>query len=340
MSHQIKLAAIQMNAQPAALEDRLHRAEGLIARAAEDGAQLAVLPEVFNTGYVYSDNNYQLAETFDGPTLGWMKSMARKYNIYLVGSLLLREADDIYNTQILISPLGKHWRYDKSFPWAWERAYFRGGSGPQVAETPLGTFGMLICWDVAHPQLWASYAGKVDAMLVSSCPPMVGKASFTLPDGSQVAAAELGAAMQQIYRGAEHTFGALLRQQATWLGVPVAASAVSGTFLSTLPRAKASMSVFFAMRPDLWKHLADAEKILLESCYYNETYIAAANGQVLAQVQGDRDGFASSLVSIADAMPKAEGRQPAFGLHPLTYSLDAVAEPFLGNYYRIRAKGG
>ena len=191
MPRSLKVASIQMNAEPAPREERLRQAESLIAGAAASGAQLAVLPEVFNTGYVYSDDNYQRAETFDGPTISWIKSTAQKFDIYLVGSLLLREGDEIYNAQILIAPDGQHWRYDKTYPWAWERAYFRGGRGPKVADTPLGRFGLLVCWDVAHKHLWASYAGQVDAMLVSSCPPLIGEANFVLPDVTQIATTEL-----------------------------------------------------------------------------------------------------------------------------------------------------
>lgn len=340
MPRQIKLAAIQMNAEPAPCEERLLRAENLIAQAAADGAQLAVLPEVFNTGYVYSDENYRLAETFDGPTIRWMKSTAGKYNIYLVGSLLLREADDIYNAQILIAPDGQHWRYDKTYPWAWERAYFRAGTGPLVADTPLGKFGLLICWDVAHPHLWASYAGKVDAMLVSSCPPMVGQGNFVMPDGRLVTGSALGPLMALINRGAEQTFGALLRRQSAWLGVPVAASTVGGTFSSYLPRPHLPAMIFFALRPDLWKHLPNAAKIRLECRYFNDSYIANANGDVLAQVTGSDEGFVTSLVSLAGSPPQPQGQPPAFGLNPLTYSVDVTMESFLGDYYRVRAKQG
>ncbi len=87
-----------MDAAPTPTELRLERAEKLVGQAAARSAEVAVLPEVFNTGYEYHDRNYAMAEPIGGQTVSWLKSAARKYNLYLAGSLLLRESDGIYNT--------------------------------------------------------------------------------------------------------------------------------------------------------------------------------------------------------------------------------------------------
>src|SRR5215470_8981607 len=107
----IKVAAVQMDAAPAPLSERLSRAADLIAEASNAGAQLVVLQELFNTGYEYSDRNYGLAETMDGETVTWMKAQALQYNIHLTGSLMLLDNEDIYNSALLIAPDGRTWRY-------------------------------------------------------------------------------------------------------------------------------------------------------------------------------------------------------------------------------------
>ena len=89
MARQVKIAAMQMIAHPASTHQRLERAEALVAGACRDGAQLVVLPEVFNTGYEYSDQNYGRAEPLDGPTVAWMKQLASRNQIHLAGTLLL-----------------------------------------------------------------------------------------------------------------------------------------------------------------------------------------------------------------------------------------------------------
>ena len=73
MGQKISLAAIRMDAAPAPTQSRLERAESLVAQAATQGAQIALLPEVFNTGYEYHDRNYGLAEALDGPSVRCMK---------------------------------------------------------------------------------------------------------------------------------------------------------------------------------------------------------------------------------------------------------------------------
>jgi len=88
MARQLKIAAIQMDANPAPTGERLERAERLVIAAAQSGAQLVVLPELFNTGYAYAESNYRRAELPDGPTVTWLREMAARLNVHLAGSLM------------------------------------------------------------------------------------------------------------------------------------------------------------------------------------------------------------------------------------------------------------
>ncbi len=203
MPKSIRIAVVQMDASPSPVGERLRRAENFVTQCAQHGAQLIVLPEVFNTGYEYSDRNYLQAETFDGPTTTWMKKTAADHHVHLAGSFLRREQDHIFNTLLLVSPDGRQWHYDKNHPWIWERAYFEKGTNLTVADTELGKIGFLICWDVAHPKLWQGYAGKIELMVISSCPPKALDLSFVFPDGTRVMSKNAGAAVPkyQAYSG-------------------------------------------------------------------------------------------------------------------------------------------
>ncbi|PKN92813.1 MAG: hypothetical protein CVU44_12340 [Chloroflexi bacterium HGW-Chloroflexi-6] len=334
MGQKISLAAIRMDAAPAPTQSRLEQAESLIAQAAAQGAQIAVLPEVFNTGYEYHDRNYDLAEPIDGPSVRWMKAAARQHNLHLAGTVLLRDGSEIFNAMFLVAPDGRSWRYDKSYPWIWERAYFRPRRHPIApAETDFGKIGMMICWDVGHPRLWAAYAGKVDLMLVSSCPPLGHISPFILPDGKSVLPRELGPLMKLVYRNSENVFGEYMRQQAAWLGVPLVQTTGAGQFRSFLPRPGLSLGILFMARPDLWKYIRNARDVYIECGYFDETFIADQHGRVLSRASLNGDNLIVSTVELDENLPNPSKEQPKIDLSLMTYAADALTNALLVGYY-------
>ena len=92
MSRTVQIAAVQMDANPAPVSERLARAERLVLEAARAGAQLIVLPELFAIGYTFEESNYSRAESLAGPSVSWMKHTAAELGIHLAGSVLLRKS--------------------------------------------------------------------------------------------------------------------------------------------------------------------------------------------------------------------------------------------------------
>lgn len=334
MSRTIKIAAVQMFAQPAPVTERLQRAEKLVAEAAGQGAQLVVLPEVFNTGYEYTDHNYTLPEPIDGPTVTWMKQTAAHYGVHLAGTLLLLDIEDVYNTLLLVAPDGRLWRYDKNYPWYWERAYFREGRAITVADTDLGRLGLMICWDAAHPELWARYAGKVDAMVISSCPPTFNEMILVFPDGRRLDMEGMGPLTQEIKRTGAGIFGEKLLRQSAALGVPVVNTTGTGHFSSPVPLPHLSLMIGTLSRPDFWPYLPQAGQVRVEAGYFNETYIASAHGHILAKVPPDTEGCVVSEVTLTDSPPQPRAPQPRFGTVFLTYLLDQILNALMVPVYR------
>jgi predicted amidohydrolase len=338
MAKSIRIAVVQMDASPSPVRDRLIRAENFVAQCAQNGAQLAVLPEVFNTGYEYSDRNYLQAETFEDITATWMQKTASEYHIHLAGSFLRRVQEEIFNTLLLVSPGGQQWHYDKNYPWIWERAYFRKGTKLTIADTELGRIGFLICWDVAHPKLWQKYAGQVELMIVSSCPPKALDLAFVFPDGERILGRNAGALVGYVKRTSDKTFGEYLRRQAGYLGVPVAQATSTGTFSSSIPNPRSSLAMFSLIHPPLWKYRSQFDRARMEADYFNETYIAGSAGEILQCVDQNAEGFVVSDVTLPDPPPNPRGKQPPFGIPGFIYLFDTVANMILASEYRKKIR--
>ena len=339
MPRTLTIAPVQMDAAPAPLADRLERAAALIEQAVSVGAQLVVLPEVFNTGYRYSDDNFALAERLDGATVNWMKAQAALHGIHLAGSLLLLDEDDIYNAALLIAPDGRTWRYDKQYPWLWERAYFRSGDRITIAETDFGRVGLMICHDYNHAHLWERYAGQVDLMVLTSCPPRMHAFELVFPDGERLPASAMTGGVNLLYAPGQHPFGEDFNQHAAWMRVPAVNTVGSGTFRSPVPQAKAFLTLFFGLRPDLWRRIGQADEVLIETGFDLETKVVNAVGEVIARVQQPGDGFTLATVTLPDDRPAPGYAQPKFNMTvPGMLLSDVIGPTLVTPAYRAGAR--
>jgi|SRR5690625_54974 len=162
-----KVAGIQM-VSGVRVHDNLAQAEALIAQAAEQGAQLACLPEFFCLMGEHDKDKVALAEApGQGPLQEQLKTWAKRYQIYLVGGTIpLRspDAERVYNTTLVYDPAGHCiGRYDKIhlFGLNYGRAQFDeadsiypGNYEPVTVATPIGPMGISICYDLRFPELY------------------------------------------------------------------------------------------------------------------------------------------------------------------------------------------
>ena len=219
------------------------------------------------------------------------------------------------------------WRYDKAYPFNWERAYFREGRHTTIADTPLGKFGLLICWDAAHSKLWQQYAGKIDAMLIPSCPPRVNAGELVFPDGKRI---------KNWFRSGHFAEGDL-QDQAAWLRVPVIHASGSGKFRSPMPAPGVSVMGFVLGRPKEWLRVRDSAAVQLEADYGQHTQIISADGQVIGCATEAGDSFTLAEVKLADEMPKPATPQPKMRTSAIAYFVADIFGPaVLRSVYRRR----
>jgi hypothetical protein len=311
LDRRISLATTQLDVTPAPLSRRLGGAEALVRQAAQAGAQLVVLPELFNSGYAYRNENFALAETPDGRTAQWMKQISARLGVHLAGSLFLREEGEIYNSLLLYAPDGRVWRYDKNYPWGWERAYFRERRSITIAETDLGAIGLMLCWDMAHAHLWRQYAGKIDLMLACSCPPDIPDPTYHFPDGSRVSGAQLGPVFASLRQSARRVFVDTPAQQTAWLGVPLISSTACGTVRTPIPNPLGSFLGLLPSAPWLIRYLPKIRQVEVSAGMVEAARIFNAEGRQLAGLQNEQgDAFALAEVSLPAERPQPHHPQP------------------------------
>ena len=311
MTRTIKVASVQMDITPAPVQERLARAERLANEAAQAGAQLIAFPEVFNTGYVYSPENYALAELPDGPTFTWMRQTAARLNVHLAGTFLLYDQTDIYNALLLVAPDGRFWRYNKNYPWGWERAYFRDDHQTVVAHTDLGDIGLLICWDLGHADLWSQYAGRIDLMLICSSPPIMTQPTYHLPDGRILEAKDMGPVFLSMKDTSSQVFVQMLAEQTAWLGVPAVYTSHCGQFRSRVPNASQSLALMTLTAPWLVKFVPIAHKMEMTCDMVSGGKILSAEGQAqVEQALEAGESYVLGEITLAGTHPQPKGPQP------------------------------
>lgn len=158
----MKTALIQMpvtNDKEKNIQTALH----YLSQAAEAGAELAILPEMFCSIYRNKDfiNN---AEPHGGEAWQAMSQAARQLELWIVaGSVPEQDGDKLYNTAYVFDPQGaevarhrKVHMFDikvKNGQWFRESATFTPGDQVTVFDTPFGKLGLCICFDLRFPEL-------------------------------------------------------------------------------------------------------------------------------------------------------------------------------------------
>lgn len=158
---EVKVAAIQMSCG-GQLEDNLKKAEKMVREAAEKGAQIVLLPELFERPYFCQEERYEyydLAKPVlenDAVILG--QRLAKELSVVLPISFFERDGNVLYNSLACIDAGGEilgvyrktHIPCDHYYQ---EKFYFTpGNSGFLVFDTRYGKIGSGICWDQWFPE--------------------------------------------------------------------------------------------------------------------------------------------------------------------------------------------
>ena len=132
-------------------------ARDAVAAAVDDGAQIVVLPELANSGYVFrsADEARAAAVPADGDVLeGWAQEAARGDALVVGGFCELAPDGRVFNSSALVDGTGVLAVYRKLHLWDEEARWFAAGEAPApVVDTPFGRIGLAICYDLEFPEL-------------------------------------------------------------------------------------------------------------------------------------------------------------------------------------------
>ncbi len=125
-------------------------------------ADIIVLPELAFTGYFFEnrDELYKLAEDLsDSPTLKGLTKLCRDSDFHIITGFAESYQERLYNSALVIGPLGLVHRYRKLHLFNTEKEYFDPGDTPldviQIDDTKIG---VMICFDWVFPEVARSLA--------------------------------------------------------------------------------------------------------------------------------------------------------------------------------------
>ncbi|MEX2562352.1 MAG: nitrilase-related carbon-nitrogen hydrolase, partial [Nitriliruptoraceae bacterium] len=163
----------------------LSRLSGMLDRAAASGAELAVLPEMFATGW--SMQTERTAQREDGPIVSWMKERAAALDLVIAGSVATNVDGALpANRMLVVDADGVVERYDKihlvtvfAEHTVGESQRFGGGDMTVVTQIGGVRFGLTICYDLRFGDLFWDMAEHVDAYIVIANWPAVRQHHWT-----------------------------------------------------------------------------------------------------------------------------------------------------------------
>lgn len=158
---EMTVAAVQMFCNRS-VDENIAAAEKLVRQAADEGAQVVLLPELFERAYFCQERNYDFykfaTSVEENPAVKRFSKVAAELKVVLPISFFEREGTVTYNSVAMIDADGSvmgvyrktHIPDDHFYQ---EKFYFTpGNTGFRVWDTRYGRVGVGICWDQWFPE--------------------------------------------------------------------------------------------------------------------------------------------------------------------------------------------
>ena len=158
---QVKVAALQFSCSKD-VQENINKAEKMVREAANNGANIILLPELFERQYFCQEKRYDYYDYAlpleKNPAMNRFKEVAKELGVVIPVSFYERDIDRLFNTVAMIDADGSvlgiyrktHIPDDHFYQ---EKFYFTpGDTGFKVFDTRFGCIGVGICWDQWFPE--------------------------------------------------------------------------------------------------------------------------------------------------------------------------------------------
>lgn len=155
----LRVAAAQAESVPGDLAANVATAVSLVEQAADRGARVVVLPELFLTGYAPEAWRPDLCLTMEEPELAPLRAVARARGVVVLAGAAVRRGASCTLSVVMVDPAGSVTApYDKQHLFATERDFFTPGGHGATVVVDGWELGLGICYDGCFPEHAAAAA--------------------------------------------------------------------------------------------------------------------------------------------------------------------------------------
>ena len=123
----VQIACCQMEQYVGKKSDNLKKSIEMITEAASNGANLIVLPELCNSGYVFEtrEEAFALSENIpSGESCKSWSNVCEKLGVHIVAGINERSGDLLYNSSVVLGPNGYVGTFRMVLLWNEENLFF------------------------------------------------------------------------------------------------------------------------------------------------------------------------------------------------------------------------
>lgn len=167
----MRIALVQMDLAWEDVAENHRRASKHLETAAARGARLALLPEMFPTGF--SMDADRVAQPRGGPSESFLRDRAATLGLWIIGSVAERSDAGPQNVALVVSPSGSVTRYAKIHPFSYSGEHLRYSGGDRVVTVTIDGIRVtpFVCYDLRFPEPFRLAASETDAFaLVANWP--------------------------------------------------------------------------------------------------------------------------------------------------------------------------